>query len=56
MKQFYQHIFVLYLMIHHFPYHNIHPTIYINNIQQRSTNFLFKNANNQILKKVIHLN
>jgi hypothetical protein len=55
-KQFHQHILVLYLMIHHFPYHNIYSTIYVNSIQQGNANFLFENANNQILKKITCLN
>jgi hypothetical protein len=55
-KRFYQHIFALYLMIHHSPYHNIHPTIHVNSIQQRNANFLFENANNQTLEKITRLN
>jgi hypothetical protein len=55
-KQFHQYLLVLYLMIHHFLYHNIHPTIYVNSIQQRGADFLFENANNQTLKKIICLN
>jgi hypothetical protein len=43
-------------MIHHSSYHNIHPTIHVNSIQQRGADFLFENANNQTLKKVTHLN
>jgi hypothetical protein len=45
-KRFHQHIFVLYLMIHHSPYRNIHLTIHVNSIQQRSADFLFENTNN----------
>jgi hypothetical protein len=45
-KQFHQYILILYLMIHYFPYRNIHLTIHVNSIQQRGANFLFKNANN----------
>jgi hypothetical protein len=43
-------------MIYHFPYRNIHPTIHVNSIQQRSVDFLFENANNQTLKKITCLN
>jgi hypothetical protein len=53
-KQFHQHILALYLMIHHFPYHNIHPTIHVNSIQQRGADFLFENADNQTLEKVTY--
>jgi hypothetical protein len=54
-KQFHQYILALYLMIHHSPYHNIHFTIYMNGIQQKSVDFLFENANDQTLKKIICL-
>jgi hypothetical protein len=43
-------------MIHHFPYCNIYPIIHVNSIQQRGADFLFENANNQTLKKIIRLN
>jgi hypothetical protein len=55
-KRFYQHILALYLMIHHFPYRNIHLTIHMNSIQQGSADFLFENADDQTLEKITCLN
>jgi hypothetical protein len=43
-------------MIHHSPYRNIHLTIHMNSIQQRSVDFLFENEDDQILKKITRLN
>jgi hypothetical protein len=55
-KRFHQHILALYLMIHHSPYRNIHPTIHVNSIQQGSADYLFENVNNQTLEKITRLN
>jgi hypothetical protein len=55
-ERYHQHIFALYLMIHHSPYRNIHPTIHVNCIQQRGDDFLFENADDQTLEEVTRLN